>query len=141
MKSCTFFGHRNSPDSIEGKLYEVIEGMIIDEAVQRFYVGNQGNFDRIVCAVLDELRKKHTHIQCVNVLAYMPDKNSEEHIFPTLLPEGLENVPRKFAILKRNGWMLDNSQIAVTYVKRSRGGAAKFSELAYKKGLKVINIE
>lgn len=49
-------------------------------------------------------------------------------------------VPRRFAIDKRNRWMIDHSDFVITYVSRSFGGAAKFKEIAEKKNRVVINI-
>ena len=75
------------------------------------------------------------------VLAALPkqtDTALEKH--PALLPEGIENAPPRFAIDARNRWMVDRSDIVVTYVKRPFGGAAKFKELAEKKNKTVIEL-
>ena len=63
--------------------------------------------------------------------------NDSDH---TLLPEGIETVPPRFAIEYRNKWMIDHSDIVVTYVTRSFGGAATFRDLAKKKGKIVIDL-
>ena len=69
----------------------------------------------------------------------MPGKNAEpdEH---SILPEGIEAVPRRFAINYRNKWMLTKSDIVVTYVTRNFGGAAQFKELAEKKGANIVTL-
>ena len=61
----------------------------------------------------------------------MPGKNDtpDEH---SILPEGIETVPRRFAINYRNKWMLTKSDIVVTYVTRNFGGAVQFKEMAEK---------
>ena len=59
---------------------------------------------------------------------------------PTVYPEGLEAVPPRYAIDKRNRWMLQQSDVVVTYVTVPFGGAAKFKLLAEKTGRAVINI-
>ncbi|MBQ8203233.1 MAG: hypothetical protein IJZ75_03020, partial [Clostridia bacterium] len=56
-------------------------------------------------------------------------------------PEGIEKAPLKFAIVKRNRWMIEKSDFVITYVNRVIGGAAQFKELSAKKGKTVINIE
>ena len=58
----------------------------------------------------------------------------------TLYPEGLETVPKKFAINKRNEWMILNSDISICYVYKTTGGAAKFKGKAEKKGLRIISL-
>ena len=75
------------------------------------------------------------------VLAYMPDEHIREvYGDDTLFPDGMETVPKRFAISKRNDWMLKHSDIAVCYVWKVTGGAAKFREKAESKGLRVIKV-
>ena len=140
-KICCFFGHREVMHNIRPKLTAIIEKLITEENVTEFYVGNQGQFDGIVYSVLKELKAKYPQIRYTVVLAYMPD----EHIKglygeDTLYPEGLETVPKRFAISKRNDWMIQQSGFAVCYVYKITGGAAKFREKAEKKGLQIIDV-
>ncbi len=55
MEACTFFGHRESPDEVFAILKETIEKLITENKVTEFYVGNQGNFDRLAYKALKEL--------------------------------------------------------------------------------------
>ena len=59
---------------------------------------------------------------------------------PTVLPEGIEAVPRRFAIDRRNRWMIEHSDIVVAYVTHSFGGTAKFRDIARKKKKQIIEI-
>ena len=52
MATCTFFGHRECPDSLKSQLKEVLIDLITNHDVDMFYVGNQGQFDTIVRSVL-----------------------------------------------------------------------------------------
>ena len=135
---CTFFGHRDTPTEIKAPLRQVILDLIERQGVQQFYVGNHGSFDAMAHSLLAELEQSHG-IRYEIVLAYLPGKEAPlydpEH---TLLPEGIESVPTRFAIEFRNKWMIDRSDIVITYVRRSFGGAAKFRDLAKKKGKFVI---
>ena len=58
----------------------------------------------------------------------------------TMLPEGIEAVPRRFAITWRNKWMLRQAEYVVTYVTHSWGGAAQFAEMAEKKEKIVLSL-
>lgn len=58
MSACTFFGHRDCPSSIRGVLSAEIERLITEKDVDTFYVGTQGNFDRMAYAALVELHKR-----------------------------------------------------------------------------------
>ena len=140
MKSCTFFGHRDCPEEICTRLFEELEKLIKDRGVYQFYVGQQGMFDEHVRHALRRLRLRYPHIRCTVVLAYHPD-NKEKYInVDTLYPEAMENTPLKYAIDRRNRWMLEHADVVVCYVRHSFGGAAKYMQLARKKGKEVRNL-
>ena len=124
----TFFGHKDTRKEIEPTLRTTLIDLIENKNVTVFYVGNHGNFDAMVRRQLEDLSKTYP-IKYYVVLAYMPSKNdeSDEH---TILPEGIETVPKRFAINYRNKWMLTKSDIVVTYVTRPFGGAWEFKQLA-----------
>ena len=141
--SCTFYGHRECPESIREELNNCLIKLIEEENVTDFYVGNQGAFDRIVYNVLKELKKTYGHISCTVVLAYMPgerEKRSPEDYRETQLPEEVERSPRRYAIDRRNRWMLRQADVVVTYIVHNWGGAAKFAELAKRQKKQVIEL-
>ncbi len=140
MSVCSFFGHQECPGSIDSKLNDVLIDLIENHAVYMFYVGNQGAFDALVHSILRKLQQKYPHISCAVVLAYLPTKQYGIDYSDTMLPEGIETVPKRFAIACRNRWMVEQSDIVVTYVTHGWGGAAQFAQLAKQKKKKVINI-
>lgn len=135
--TCTFFGHRECPEYVKPILQAKIIDLIENKGVNKFYVGNHGEFDIMVYNVLKEISKEYD-IQYNVVLAYMPNK--EHNLEYTIFPEGIEKVPPRFAINWRNTWMIKNSDYVITYVRYSFGGAAKFKELAIKQNKFVIDI-
>lgn len=140
---CTFFGHKNTPDNVKHILRELIIDMIEKHNVDTFYVGNNGNFDAMASNILKNIAPYYPNVKYYIVLAYLPTVKKEFDITEyenTIYPEGLEKTPKRFAIDKRNRWMVDNSAIAITYVSSTIGGAYKFKTLAEKKNKKVINI-
>ncbi len=142
MLTCTFFGHKDTPKEIESTLRSILIDLIENKNVYNFYVGNHGNFDHMVKRILSELNEIYP-INFAVVLAYLSGKkyNSEEESpINTIIPDGIEAVPRRFAINYRNKWMIEQSDYVVTYVRYTIGGAVKFKELAEKKKRIVINI-
>ncbi len=142
MNSCTFFGHRCVSDEIEELLTSLLIELIEND-VSIFYVGSQGDFDHMVIKILKSLKIKYPHISYYIVLAYLPtakDNYYFDYSDNTLYPEGLESVPAKYAIVKRNQWMIEKSDYVVVYVNQSFSNAAKFKALSEKKGKIVINI-
>lgn len=141
MASCTFFGHRECPDSVKVKLREVLIALITNHDVNMFFVGNQGQFDAIVRSVLRELKKEYPDINYAVVLAYMPGRQTEyDDYSDTMLPEGVESVHPRYAISWRNNWMLRQSDYVVTYITHSWGGAYQHALKSVRQGKKVINI-
>ena len=138
MSACTFFGHRDCNDDIESEVYACVENLIRNN-VAVFYVGTQGNFDAMVHRVLKKLKVKYPHIKCNIVFAYLPDKK-EVSESDSVYPEGIENVPPRFAIDYRNKWMINNSEYVVCCVKYNFGGAYKFLKFAEKQKKSVINL-
>ena len=140
---CTFFGHKDTPSSVEPILISVLTDLILNKNVRNFYVGNNGNFDYYVRKTLKKLKQDFPDIIYSVVLAYLPVKNnceSNEDYSDTIFPDCLENTPPKYAISKRNLWMINKSDYVVTYVRYNTGGAAKFKEIAEKKHKIVINL-
>lgn len=141
MPACTFFGHRDCPDTIKLKLKETLVDLITNHDADIFYVGHQGQFDAHVRSVLRGLKKEYPHIQYAVVLAYMPGKQNEyDDYSDTVLPEGIESVYPHYAISWRNNWMLKQSDYVVTYITHTWGGAAQYAKKASNSGKFVVNL-
>ena len=136
---CTFFGHKDAPSAIKMRLEEIIE-TLINEGIKNYYVGNNGDFDFYVQGVLENIVKKHDDVRFSVVLSAINETAIGTKQKYTVFPEGLENALPKFAISKRNDWMINNSQIVITYVRHNFSNSHKWLEKAEKKGLRVINL-
>lgn len=133
----TFCGHRSieNVDEVKEWLRDVVKTLILSGA-DTFYLGGYGAFDRIAAAVVQENKHQHPQIASVLVLAYLNQKTESE--YDTTLYPPLENVPMRFAISKRNQWMVDQSEVVVAYVQYRWGGASATLDYAMRKGKKVI---
>jgi len=140
---CTFFGHRDTPVEINDVLQKVLLFLIEKKGVDHFLVGHNGTFDVMVQKALQNLKNIHPYIRYEVVLAYLPTEKNTDGLLGyanTIYPDGIENIPPRFAISARNRWMVEKAQFVVTYTVYSAGGAAQFSSLAKKKGKTVINL-
>lgn len=136
--TCTFFGHRSYNGEYNEKLKEEIE-KLIKEGVKDFLVGHNGGFDSSVKQILKELKKQYTDIRYTVVLSrldkYLTEKNE------TVFPDGIENALPRFKIIYRNNWMINNSDIVISYVRNSlTNGASSFTDIARRKGKRIISI-
>ena len=138
---CTFFGHRECYGLNIDTLRKAIES-VIEKGVDTFYVGNQVGFDAAVYNCLIDIRKTTPYINISVVLAYMPSlvHTEDSYMKDSIYPEELEGCIPRFAIEKRNKWMLDRSDHCICFVNHAWGGAYKFALLAKRKGLSVISL-
>ena len=142
----TFCGHSNClfSDEEKEKLKQLLIKEIRKNPTCKFYLGGYGDFDSLCLRTLRELKTDFHDIELLFITPYI-DKNysklefAKYHYDDVIFPP-LESVPRKFAILKRNEWMVDSADLVIAYVKYSWGGAAKTLEYAKRKKVPIINI-
>ncbi len=139
---CGFCGHGDAPARIRPQLRQAIATLIQIGKADTFYVGNHGAFDRMVAGILADLQKENPQIQYAVILAYLPGANKYNHPdkTPTIYPEGLELVPKRFAILYRNRWIVEQSDTMIAYVTHFFGGAAQTLAYARRKGIPILNL-
>lgn len=135
----TFCGHRDTQDTpkLRAWLADSIEKLIA-EGADTFYLGGYGNFDLIAASVVWRLKQKYPQIESVLVLAYLGRDVDAELYDRTMYPE-IEGGPMRFAIVKRNRWMVDNSDVLIAYVILDNGGAAAARRYAMSKKKRIIN--
>ena len=146
MKSCFFIGHREADERLLPVLKNAIEQLIAED-VSYFYVGGYGGFDRIAGTAVKQEKKLHPGIVLNLVLPYHPAErpiDTPAGYDGTYYPEGLENVPRQYAIVRANKIMVDTSDWLIAYVRHGASNSRKLLEYAQrreKKGLiRVINL-
>lgn len=144
-KSCFFIGHREVDERLLPLLNETIERLITKEKVSYFYVGGYGGFDRIASSSLKVAKKKHPEITLMLVLPYHPAERPVETPYGfdgTYYPEGLEQVPKRYAIVRANKIMVDTSDWLVAYVRHGASNSRKLLEYAERRQEKgLIQIE
>ena len=146
----TFLGHSviSFSEHIKEALKVQIQNTIVDsEKIVTCYLGGYGDFDRLCALVCKELKKKFPNIELVYVTPYLSISEQEKiknmqkcGLCDTSIYPPIENVPLRFAISKRNEWMITNSDLIIAYVHRSYGGAYNSLKIAKQKKKKVINI-
>ena len=134
----TFCGHSTvyPLEPVEAWLRETVAALILRGA-EKFYLGGYGAFDQMAASVVWAQKTQHPYIASVLVLPYLDRKVISEHYDYTTYPP-LESVPKRFAISRRNQWMVDNSDILVAYVTHEWGGAAATLKYAERKKKEII---
>lgn len=134
----TFCGHNNVSDlhKVREWLCNVLDQFIHEENVV-FYLGGYGGFDHLAASVVRQKQKVNPTAQSVLIIPYLNREYDESRYDYTLFPP-LESVPPRYAISKRNEWMVAQADVVVAYVTHGWGGAAKTLEYAQRKRKTVI---
>lgn len=143
MRTVVCFGHSIVPGNISLLVQKELLRLLEEDPDTEFLVGHQGQFDGIVYHVLKSLECEFSNLQYKVVLAYMPGQKEDYELYPperTYYPEGLELVHPKYAITRRNRWMVEQCDIVLCYITHSWGGAQQFVRQAERKGKKIINV-
>lgn len=143
---CSFFGHRDVFCDLSNELYKAIETAITEYSITTFYVGDRGNFDRQASGAVLAMKQKYEQIRLVLVLPYFTNKlNEYKEIYESqydeiIIPSILDGVHPKGAITKRNRWMVNESELIISYITREFGGAYDTVKYASKRNKRIINI-
>ena len=149
----TFCGHRNVSDNaiITDRLTDAITKLFLkamtDSLPISFYCGGYGEFDCLAEKAVEKVRGNFPNIRCEKVFvtpyitqSYQYRNEQMKKRFDDVIYPPIENVPYRYAIIRRNEWMIDSADIIIAYVKYSWGGAARTLEYAKRKKKTVILI-
>ena len=145
----SFAGHAklSSHDSIKEIVKEQIRKNIVGAEKVICYLGGYGDFDAICARACKELKEEEISIESVFVTPYM-DFSSQAKLkdlqtcglYDVVMYPPLEGVPPRFAILKRNEWMMKNADLVIAYVDHEYGGAYQSLRMARRRKKKIINV-
>lgn len=113
-----------------------VEHHIVEYGVTEFIVGHYGGFDRMAAKAVIAAKVQHPKITLSMLIPYHP---AEQHIdIPagfdnTFYPPGMENIPRKFAIIRANRYMVDHVDCLIAYVWHPASNARNLVEYAKQK--------
>lgn len=136
MKRCFLFGHRIVASDISDRLIAAIERCIVERSVTEFVVGGYGEFDLLAANAVARVKSAYPTVRLFRLLPYHPAERTVEtsDLFDgTVFPDGLERVPRRFAIIRANRYMIDRADCLITYVCYSAGNARQLLDYALRK--------
>lgn len=125
----SFFGHSEFYEGshYQEKLLNLLEEIAQGEQIT-FYLGAYGNFDGFALRCAKEYKKSHPDAKICVITPYLGkwlddrreyfEENYDEIIYPDI-----EEAPLKFAISKRNTWMVKNADYVIAFVRTHYGGA------------------
>ena len=145
----TFAGHRFllNQDAIKEELLRaLLENTSTSEDIT-FYCGGYGMFDSISACACREIKRYRPNAELVFVTPYIDEESqknmkalTESGLYDSTVYPPLEAIPKRFAIIKRNIWMIKSADLVIAYVKKTHGGAYNTLSYAKRKKKKIINL-
>ena len=141
----SFFGHSKTIIDINQEDFLSILENIVKDAPVEFLLGMYGDFDFFAYACAKEYKKRHPNAKLVFVTPYIHEnycllEDAKERFDEIVYPE-LEKVPKRYAIIRRNEYMINESDFIIFYVTHHHGGGAYMAlEYAKRKNKPYINI-
>lgn len=132
-KRCFFIGHREAPRQVYEYLREAVETHIVEYGVREFIVGHYGGFDRIAAEAVIDAKKTHPKASLLLLLPYHPAERpikKPDGFDCTFHPEGMESVPRSFAIVRANKYMVNHVDYLIAYAWQPGSNAQNLVEYA-----------
>jgi len=145
----TFAGHStvSSYDKIKEIVKEQIRNNIINEKYVACYLGGYGDFDKLCACACRELKKDFPSIEVIYVAPYISLSEQTKikemqsiGLYDSSIYPPIESVPPRFAIVKRNEWMITSADLVIVYINHCYGGAYKSFEIAKRKKKRIINV-
>lgn len=136
MKSCFFIGHREASSEILPALIDEVERHIVEYGVTEFIVGNYGGFDCMAAKAVIAAKERYPTITLSLLISYHPAERPMElpqGFDNTFYPPGMEKVPRRFAIVRANRYMVDHVDYLIAYVWHPASNARELVEYARKR--------
>ena len=134
----TFCGHSNfiSEQGDESRLLSLLEEISKGQQID-FYLGGYGNFDHFAKECAKKFKEKHPSSRVIFITPYLNNalyerKDYFEKEYDEIIYPEIESVPLKFAISKRNEWMVKQADYVIGYVCTHYGGAYKTLLYAHK---------
>lgn len=135
-KSCFFIGHREALEEIYPALYAAVEQYIVEYGVTEFIVGHYGGFDRLAASAIKAAKHLYPDVKLILLLPYHPAERpipTPDGFDSTYYPPGMENVPRKVAIVRANRYMVDHTDFLIAYAWHPASNARDLLEYAKKR--------
>ena len=142
----SLFGHREIDDlrQLDKELSNVIKELLKLKPYVSFLIGRNGEFDEYSASVIKRIQKEVGKEYC-DISLILPYSVSqieyyEKYYDSIVIPDTLYKIHPKSIITFRNRWMIERSDLIITYVNHRSGGAYTAMKYAKKLNKRVINL-
>ena len=134
----SLFGHREIDDlrQLEKKLVPIIKNLIRAKAYVSFLIGRNGEFDEYAASLIKcarrDIGEENNDITLVLPYTVAGLEYYEKYYDNIIIPECAYKAHPKSAIALKNRWMVEESDLVITYVERKAGGCIWSNEVRRK---------
>ena len=143
----TFIGHSTLPTkiNIEKRVRTAILSRVPKGERVQFYCGGYGEFDTLCARVAHQVKGEFAAGETVYITPYLHGEERlkrimESGLYDSSLYPPLENVPYRYAVVRRNEWMVRQADLILSYVVYPWGGAAKTLAYARRKKQDILDL-
>ena len=145
----SFVGHSivHSHDELKNLVKEQMRKSVSKEKSVTCLLGGRGEFDMICAAACRELKQEICGIKLVYVSPYLTlaeqariKEMQQSDLYDESIYPSIEQTPPRFAISKRNEWMMKQADFVIAYVNHDYGGAYKAFKVAKHNRKNVITL-
>lgn len=135
-----FCGHKNvyQTERVSQQVKQIVSSLV-KEGAGTFLLGGYGSFDSIAAVAVRDLKKEYSGLRSVLVVPYL-NRDYDTSLYDESVYPPIEDVPKRFAISRRNEWMVDKADVIIAYVDHDWGGAAATLRYAERKKKRIINV-
>ena len=112
-------------EDIKQKIIDTIKQLASVNEKVYMYLGGYGNFDYECLTILKDLKKSYSSIIIIFVSPYLNSNyyklKTANLLYDETIYPPIENTPPKYAISKRNNWIVDNCDFLICYINKKYG--------------------
>ncbi len=111
------FGHSAANYAALPRIEAAVQRHYLEYGIRIFMIGSRGAFDQMAATGVKALKKKYADISLQLLLPYHPVERPVlwDGVDSSYYPP-LEGVPRKYAIVRANRYMVDHADSIICYV-------------------------
>ena len=141
-KACALFGYDTEANDASKPLEPALRTAILKQKIDTFWCCGFSGFDLNAALAILKLQDDFPGIKSILIRASLPTKPDP---FPglydgALYPDGLESLPSRLAVVKRNQWMVKHCDLIIASAGNDLCDAYEVVLMARRYGNPVVNL-
>ena len=142
--TCFMTGNHDAPQEIYPRILAEVKRHITEFGVAEFFVGAYGSFDSMAKRAVIEAKRTYPDVRLTLVMHYLNCRKYEmiqKEFDGSIYPDGLERSPMRFAIVRGNRIMAENTDFLIIYSANMAGNTRRLMDYAAEKNIMMTEIK